>query len=69
MNRIYLDNGTTTRLDPLVLEEMLPLLREGWGSATQIHSFGREARKALEEARGRIVQTLGVMPEETIFTC
>lgn len=69
MNRIYLDNSTTTRLDPLVLEEMLPLLQEGWGSTAQIHSFGREARKALEEARGRIVQTLGVMPEEIIFTC
>ncbi len=69
MNRIYLDNSTTTRLDPLVLEEMMPLLQEGWGSTAQIHSFGREARKALEGARGRIVQTLGVMPEETIFTC
>ena len=69
MNRIYLDNSTTSRLDPLVLEEMLPLLREGWGSAAQTHSFGREARKALEGARGRVVQALGVMPEEIIFTC
>src|SRR3989338_3730984 len=48
---------------------MLPLLREGWGSAAQTHSFGREARKALEGARGRVVQALGVMPEEIIFTC
>ncbi|MFN3467427.1 MAG: aminotransferase class V-fold PLP-dependent enzyme, partial [Candidatus Brocadiales bacterium] len=69
MNRIYLDNSTTTQLDPQVLEEMIPLLREGWGSSTQVHTFGRGARKALEEARGRIVQTLGVLPEEITFTC
>ncbi len=68
VNRIYLDNRTTTQLDPQVLEEMSPLLQRGWGISTQIHSFGREAKKALEEARGRIVQTLGIMQEELIFT-
>ncbi|HHT9120703.1 MAG TPA: cysteine desulfurase family protein [Candidatus Hypogeohydataceae bacterium YC41] len=68
MNRIYLDNSITTRLDPLVLEEMLPFLEKSWGSSTQIHSFGRETKNATEKARGRVVQVLGVMPEEIIFT-
>lgn len=70
MNRIYLDNSTTTRLDPLVLEEMLPLFQRGWGSSAQIHSFGREARNALEKARGWIVRALGtnIMAEEILFT-
>lgn len=68
MNRIYLDNSTTTQLDPLVLEEMLPFLQTAWGSSTQVHSFGREAKNAMEKARGRVVQALGVMPEEIIFT-
>lgn len=46
----------------------MPLFQKGWGSSTQIHAFGRGARKALEEARGRIVQMLGVLPEEITFT-
>jgi cysteine desulfurase len=68
VNKVYLNNIATTRLDPLVLEEMLPLLQEGWGSSTQIHSFGRGAKKVLEEARSRVARILGTMPEEIIFT-
>jgi len=64
--RIYLDHNATTPLDPLVLEAMLPYLREGFGNASSIHAEGREARKTLEGAREVIASLLGARAAETI---
>lgn len=67
--KVYLDNSTTTRMDPLVLEEMLPFLQEDWGSSTdQAHWLGRQAKKAVDRARERIAHLLGTGEEELIFT-
>ena len=65
---MYLDNSATTPLAPEVVEAMIPYLQQGYGNASSLHNLGREARKAIEESRGEITQTLGVTPTEVVFT-
>ena len=48
MKAIYLDNNATTRLDPMVLEAMMPFLTEHYGNPSSIHGFGEPVRKALD---------------------
>lgn len=67
--RVYLDHNATTPLDPLVLEAMLPYLSELFGNPSSVHSFGREARRALEEARETIARLIGADEKEAlVFT-
>ena len=66
--RIYLDYAATTPLDPRVLEAMLPYMTEQFGNPNSIHSFGREARQAVDEAREKIAQLLNCQPSEIVFT-
>lgn len=68
MNRIYMDNAATTRVSKPVLEAMLPYLTEVYGNPSSIHSFGREARKALDRAREQVAAALGAQPQEIYFT-
>ncbi len=68
MKRIYLDNNATTPLDPRVLEEMLPYLSDRFGNPSSIHSFGREARKAVDQARSAVAELIGAEPSEIVFT-
>jgi cysteine desulfurase len=68
MNSIYLDHNATTAVRPEVLEAMLPYLKDGYGNASSLHSFGREARKAIEEARGKVAGVLNCDPSEVVFT-
>ena len=66
---IYLDNHSTTRLDPRVLEAMLPWLTDHYGNAGSVtHELGREARAAVEEARGTFAAAIGATPREIVFT-
>jgi cysteine desulfurase len=51
-----------------VLPAMLPYYSEAFGNPSSIHSFGREARRALDESREKTAQALGAAPEEIIFT-
>ncbi len=66
--RIYLDNSATTPLASEVLEAMAPYLGEEYGNPSSLHAFGRSARRAVEEARARIAETLGASPTEIVFT-
>jgi cysteine desulfurase len=66
--RIYLDNSATTRVDDLVLEAMLPFLRDNFGNASSIHTFGQEARAAVETARREVADLLNADSREIIFT-
>ncbi len=65
---IYLDNAATTPLDPRVLDTMLPFLRDHFGNANSIHTMGRQATVAVEDAREKIASILKAEPAEIIFT-
>jgi cysteine desulfurase len=66
--RIYLDNSATTRVDERVIEAMLPFMREGYGNPSSIHTFGQQARAALEESRPPLAGLLGADTREIVFT-
>ena len=68
MNRVYLDHTATTPLDPRVMEAMLPYLSGVFGNASSIHSYGREAKQALERAREVVAGAIGASPGELYFT-
>lgn len=65
---IYLDYAATTPLDPLVLDAMLPFLRETFGNASSIHRFGRAARAAMDTAREHLAALLNADFAEIYFT-
>jgi len=66
--RIYLDYNATTPMDRRVLEAMLPYFTEKFGNPSSIHTSGREAKVAIEDARAKVANLLGAEPEEIIFT-
>jgi cysteine desulfurase len=66
--RAYFDNAATTRLDPEVLEAMLPLMTEEFGNPSSIHSHGRKVRTAIERARKTVATLLHTSPAEIFFT-
>lgn len=68
MRPIYMDHNATTPLWEEVLEGMLPYLREHFGNASSLHSFGIRAREAIEEARRKVAQALWCEPQEVVFT-
>ena len=65
---IYADNAATTRLDPEVLEAMLPYLTEDYSNPSQPYSFSRGSKKAVQKAREAIADVLSAEPEEIFFT-
>ena len=68
MKRIFLDNASTTKIDPEVLHAMLPYFTKYYGNPSSIHAFGREARKAVDTARTNIADLIGAKDDEIIFT-
>ena len=68
MTRIYLDHNATTPVDPAVLEAMLPYFSGEFGNASSIHSFGQQARAAVETAREQVAALLDARAQEIVFT-
>jgi cysteine desulfurase len=65
---LYFDNNATTRLDPRVLEAMLPELNSPFNNPSASHSFGQEAKNRLQQARDVIAKYLKSKREEILFT-
>lgn len=65
---IYLDNAATTKISPLVLEEMMPYLKDEYGNPGTIYSLGRRAAEAIGQARQKVADFIGASPEQIIFT-
>jgi cysteine desulfurase len=66
---VYLDNNSTTRVDPRVLDAMLPWFTEHYGNASsRHHSFGWKADDAVALARGQVAALVGADPREIVFT-
>lgn len=66
---IYMDYAASTPLDPRVLKAMLPYLKENFGNPSSIHQFGQNARRAIDDARLKVLEMLGAFSvHEIIFT-
>jgi cysteine desulfurase len=68
MKRIYMDHAATTPTDVEVVKAMEPYFILKYGNPNSIHSFGQEAREAVEEAREKIAHLIGANPLEIVFT-
>ncbi len=67
-NFIYLDNAATTPVRKEVLEEIMPYFSVEYGNASTSYSLGKNARKAIENARKQVAESLGAESEEIYFT-
>ena len=68
MKVVYMDNASTTPVDPNVAEVMHDFFVKQFGNASSIHGFGREAREAIDNARQVVAKAIGAEEEEIIFT-
>lgn len=66
--KVYLDNAATTPMAKEVITAMTKVLEEQFGNPSSVHSFGREAKGALELARREVAGYIGAEPKEIIFT-
>jgi len=65
--RIYMDHTAGRPVDPRVMEAMLPYMQSLCGNPSSVHSFGQEARQALEEARTKVAESINAESKESIF--
>jgi len=68
MSPIYLDYNATTPLDPVVLDAMLPVLRDCFGNPSSGHAFGKAAHDLVDKSRQQVADLLGAHPDEIVFT-
>jgi len=69
MKRVYMDHVAGMPIDPRVVEAMMPYFSVVYGNPSSIHSFGQEARGALEDSRRRVAELVGAAKkDEVVFT-
>ena len=68
LERIYMDHAATTPMHPSVIERITKTMTDHFGNPSSIHSYGRDARKLVDEARIGIAQSMGAQETEIIFT-
>lgn len=68
MSEVYLDNNATTRVDPAVLQAMLPFFSGRYGNPSSMHSFGGGVGRDIARARDQVAALLGCRPTEALFT-
>ena len=68
MKKVYLDYAATTPTDPEVIAAMQPYFFDKFGNASSLHAYGQEAKKALEDSRQTLADSIGAKPEEIVFT-
>ena len=66
--KIYLDNAATTPMDQEVIDSMIPVMQSHFGNPSSIHSWGREVKTSIENARKNVAKFLNVAPAEIFFT-
>lgn len=67
-NCIYLDNNATTKIDPQVVEAMMPYLTDYYANPSSMHTFGGQLGKAVKKAREQVAALLGAEESEIVFT-
>lgn len=67
-NIIYLDHAATTKIDDVVLKEMLPYLSYNYGNASSLYSIGKTSKQAMDRARVQVANAIGCSAEEIYFT-
>ena len=69
MNRVYLDNNATTKVDERVFESMVPYLKDEYANPSSMYDFAKKSSRAIKEARASIRDFVGAKDEkEIIFT-
>ena len=66
--KVYMDNGATTRVTEPIFEAMKPYFYDVYGNPSSVHSFGRDAHNAIENARAQVAKAINADPEEIYFT-
>jgi cysteine desulfurase len=67
--RVYMDYAAACPVDPRVLETMMPYFSDKFGNPSSLHNYGREPRKAMDEARTRVASLFNAKrKEEIVFT-
>jgi len=66
--RIYLDHNATTPVDSTVVDTVSNVLRDCYGNASSVHTFGQSAKALLDDARASVAALLGAKPAEIVFT-
>ena len=68
MKTVYVDNNATTRVEPQVLDAMLPYFNDFYGNPSSMHSFGGEVAHKIDEARIKVASLINASPDEIVFT-
>ncbi|NCN07546.1 cysteine desulfurase [Candidatus Falkowbacteria bacterium] len=68
IQRIYLDNAATTKMDPMVLDAMLPYMQEEYGNASSLHYAGLDNRVVVDRSQAKLANFLGCSKSEVYFT-